>query len=891
MNKKIFSLLILIAICFTTKAQSRYLWTHSGADNNWRNAANWQLVDGPAAWGNYPSGITSIALFGSTPYGTSSNDNCLIDGNNFPNGGLYVGGIEINGYAGTITQDIYNRLIISDCPSLNGCAYNPVYKAVFNFGPGGKFIGSTTTNLSGTLDYQDNYTIAIGVKLEIIAGDFFAPRKLLLENSCDITPACFHAAGFDGSGGVVSFYPRPSSLISTYSINAHGVVFYDLQCFGGKHLDFSGNNMIVKHDLITSGASQMHIDNGNIYVRGNVIVDATDVTSYSYGAGSPTPPGGTATIILGGKLQQSIIKNPTTTEIGGPLPNVIISNIQGVNISGKVAIGTSMQFQNGIVRQQTPGSTNDVLVFYLIATVSGANDNSYVNGPVKKHFYSLPTASFEFPVGKNGNYHPVILSGVTGGSSGYGSANTNYYTQFTAEYFDSDPALQTPGANYGAGVYALRNCEYWTLQRNNLAGSNAKVSLSWNTGSCNYFPYFNTPSDLKVAQYDGSTSTWNSRGASSTGTYLLGQTITEATGQPASQFDGSASTLFTFCHATPQLTAVISSSSNVTCNGGNDGTATVYATSSTGSTLSFAWNTTPVQTGQTATGLAAGNYVVTVTDASGTTANANVTITEPNPNNLVSNFDFSNGDVGFSSLPLNCGCTANSYCIGTQIIDKCNNATWTSLNFNDHTTGTGNFLIIDGSSSINAVVWSQAVSSILPNTDYTFSFWAKSLYSQPFNIDFLVDGNLVGTSTSINWGAWTQYTTTWNSGSSPATITLGLRQETAGGYRDFGIDDIFFGTTCGDSQQRLATGVAQPEKLENQISLYPNPSNGMFTLGSMNKDEKSIFVYDINGKVVFEKHHTIEQSINVDITNESKGIYFVKVITSEGITLKKMINQ
>jgi gliding motility-associated-like protein len=66
----------------------------------------------------------------------------------------------------------------------------------------------------------------------------------------------------------------------------------------------------------------------------------------------------------------------------------------------------------------------------------------------------------------------------------------------------------------------------------------------------------------------------------------------------------------------------------VTCNGGNDGTATV--TASNGATpYTYAWSTTPTQTTQTATGLAAGNYTVTVTGANGCTKVSTTTITQP----------------------------------------------------------------------------------------------------------------------------------------------------------------------------------------------------------------------------------------------------------------------
>ncbi len=67
---------------------------------------------------------------------------------------------------------------------------------------------------------------------------------------------------------------------------------------------------------------------------------------------------------------------------------------------------------------------------------------------------------------------------------------------------------------------------------------------------------------------------------------------------------------------------------DVICRGGSDGSATATAAGGT-SPYSYSWNTTPVQTGLTATGLKAGVYTVTVVDDNGCRISSNVTILEP----------------------------------------------------------------------------------------------------------------------------------------------------------------------------------------------------------------------------------------------------------------------
>ena len=74
-------------------------------------------------------------------------------------------------------------------------------------------------------------------------------------------------------------------------------------------------------------------------------------------------------------------------------------------------------------------------------------------------------------------------------------------------------------------------------------------------------------------------------------------------------------------------TATITATVNVSCFGGNNGSATVAASGGTGP-YTYAWTPTG-GTGTTGTALIAGPYTVTVTDANGCSTTATVTITQP----------------------------------------------------------------------------------------------------------------------------------------------------------------------------------------------------------------------------------------------------------------------
>jgi photosystem II stability/assembly factor-like uncharacterized protein len=67
---------------------------------------------------------------------------------------------------------------------------------------------------------------------------------------------------------------------------------------------------------------------------------------------------------------------------------------------------------------------------------------------------------------------------------------------------------------------------------------------------------------------------------------------------------------------------------DVSCYGGNNGQISVSVLGGT-PPYSFSWNTTPVQMGSTANGLAAGSYICTITDNAGQSFTAIATVTQP----------------------------------------------------------------------------------------------------------------------------------------------------------------------------------------------------------------------------------------------------------------------
>ena len=83
----------------------------------------------------------------------------------------------------------------------------------------------------------------------------------------------------------------------------------------------------------------------------------------------------------------------------------------------------------------------------------------------------------------------------------------------------------------------------------------------------------------------------------------------------------------------------------------------------------------------------------------------------------------------------------------------------------------------------------------------------------------------------------------------------------------------------------IAVGISQ-----NQISfiakVYPNPSTGIFNTEGNNIN--SVEITDITGRLI-KKFNVHEQEIKIDLSNEPKGVYFLKAYTGSTIKVQKLI--
>jgi hypothetical protein len=208
---------------------------------------------------------------------------------------------------------------------------------------------------------------------------------------------------------------------------------------------------------------------------------------------------------------------------------------------------------------------------------------------------------------------------------------------------------------------------------------------------------------------------------------------------------------------------------------------------------------------------------------------------------LITNGNFNAGNTGFTTSGTPFTYSAGSlgpgeYTIGTN--PSTYNSTYYA-NITDHTTGSGNMLIIDGDGNTKDI-YSTTVTTAA-NTTYYLSAWFANIETAPNKttpcstcpggvsfvnspvLVFLINGVQIGGTIHVDSidNNWNQFYTSWNSGAGGST-TIEIRNIiTTSNGNDLALDDISFNTSCSNLTNLSTIGVASSQP--NTISLCTVP--------------------------------------------------------------------
>jgi hypothetical protein len=223
-----------------------------------------------------------------------------------------------------------------------------------------------------------------------------------------------------------------------------------------------------------------------------------------------------------------------------------------------------------------------------------------------------------------------------------------------------------------------------------------------------------------------------------------------------------------------------------------------------------------------------------------------------------------------------------------------NGSTWENSYLSTHTYDASNNRIYSLGQYWSGNAWENSFQSTYTydaNNNQISEFeqvWNGTAWENSYQSTFTYDSNNNQTSGFAQiWSgeAWVnswQYATTYDTYSFYITDTYKW-------WNDEGTEVI-----DGDSSYYYSHGVLGIDDLsvqEGNIHIYPNPTNGKFTISS-NSIINSIEIFNLLGELVPSDFTFNQQtSTEIDISNAPKGIYFAKISTGGKVYTRKIVVQ
>jgi hypothetical protein len=351
----------------------------------------------------------------------------------------------------------------------------------------------------------------------------------------------------------------------------------------------------------------------------------------------------------------SIVKNFTITEPSAivitPNPQTNVTCNGGNNGSASVSVtgGTGAYSYTWSPSGGNAATATGLSAGTYTVTVKDANSCNKTQSFTITEPNALSATTSQTDVTCNGGSNGTATVNVTGGTGTY-----------TYSWSPSGGTAAT-ASGLPAGTYTV------TVKDANLCQTTASVTIT----EPPVLTATVAKTDVLCNQANNGTATVTPSGGTGTYTYSWlpsGGTAATATGLSPNTYSvtvtdaNGCSVTETVQITEPSALSLTDSHTNVSCNGGNNGTASVVATGGTGA-YTYSWSPSG-GSAATATGLTAGIYTVTITDENLCSTTNTITITEPDALSLTATptaVSCHNGNNGSATVSVTGGTGAYSY--------------------------------------------------------------------------------------------------------------------------------------------------------------------------------------------------------------------------------------
>jgi hypothetical protein len=156
-------------------------------------------------------------------------------------------------------------------------------------------------------------------------------------------------------------------------------------------------------------------------------------------------------------------------------------------------------------------------------------------------------------------------------------------------------------------------------------------------------------------------------------------------------------------------------------------------------------------------------------------------------------------------------------------------------------------------------------------------------------VDVTIDNTLMPTLTANQTGATYQWVDCDNGNAPIATETGQSFTATVNG--NYAVE-VTVGSCTELSACEAITGVGIKEVTSNVVSIYPNPTSGLFTISLTNTNEAVNYtITTLEGRIVEQANNVTQRNIQVDLTNESKGVYLLRISENDSNKVYKIVKQ